>query len=139
MNYKPYFTFIFLSIHVYLLSSCNVHVNCHCYTLTTQRVVNKDAYVTALKHNVTINPSTVSASVTSYIVANSTNPSLLQFTTVDLSNYYNIQYYGNIYLGSPKQKLSIIFYTGRQTDANTRSVSALPRARASCTRTFKRT
>lgn len=34
------------------------------------------------------------------------------FTSVSLDNYFNIQYYGPVYIGSTDQKLSVIFDTG---------------------------
>ena len=40
---------------------------------------------------------------------NMTNPF---FSTIKLINYYNIQYYGYIYIGNNKQKISVIFDTG---------------------------
>ena len=97
MNYKPYFTFLYISIYIYLLSSLDV-VICSYYTLTIQRVFNKEScsYITSYLN--TMNTTNITSSSPTFI-------------TVDLSNYYNIQYYDNIYLGSPKQKLSVIFNT----------------------------
>ena len=50
--------------------------------------------------------------LTSFSTSNKTNKKNPYFSSINLSNFFNIQYYGSIYLGSTNQKISIIFDTG---------------------------
>ena len=50
--------------------------------------------------------------LTSLSKLNTTNKKNPYFSTINLNNFFNIQYFGSIYLGSTDQKISIIFDTG---------------------------